>query len=100
MPQKNESPLVMTISLTTDQFNRLKSEITSQPSLKFTIDPGLALKPELIHGTIDTSDVTLGFSYVDPSLTITVLETKSFLARHASDKILEGHIEELIQKYS
>jgi hypothetical protein len=100
MPQKDVAPLVVTIPLTSDQFTKLKSEVTSNPTLKFTIDPGLALRPELVHGTLDTPDVTLGFAYVSPTLTLTVLEIKSFLARHASDKILEEHIVDTIQKYS
>jgi hypothetical protein len=100
MSKSNESPLVVTTKITADQFKKLQSEATSDPHLKFTIDPGLALRPELVHGSLDTPDALLGFSFLEPDLTITVLEVKSFLARHVSDKTLEEHILDLIKKYT
>lgn len=80
----------MTYTLTPEQYATLQSKLTAQPHV--TVSPA---GPNA--GTIVTSDVTLSYSYDGTAtLTIAVDATHSFLARHASESILDGHIRSLI----
>lgn len=50
-------------------------------------------------GTLTTKDVTLGFAYNNPTLVVTVLSKNSFLAKHANESTVEGHIKDFLIGY-
>lgn len=85
---------VVNLPLTPDQFQKLLTLAQNDPKdiKSFTNQDGV--------GTIDTSDALLDFVYANGQLTVSVQRLYSFFARHASDKVVEGHISELLQKYT
>jgi hypothetical protein len=94
----------VTFTCTAKQFGDLFEQIQDNPGTvkKLTMTEGPTPSdpyPASANGLISTSDVDLSFTFVEPTLTVSVLKANSFLARHASDTTLESHLVDIFNKY-
>ena len=88
-------PINLSINLNNDQFLKLAQTLKED-----TRDVQQVVFSTPNVGTVTTKDVTVGFEYKPPTLIVTMLKANSFLARHASDATISGHIKDLLTKFA
>lgn len=82
----------MQISVTPTQFSTLEE--------KLSVQHGVTVSPTSdMAGTVTTPDVTISYVYDGTAnMDVEVPERHSFLARHASESTVEGHVRDFLAK--
>lgn len=85
----------VTFPCTKDQYDHLLAELQANPSGYIKFSPNLSG----FSGELDTHDANLAYVFQEPTLTVSVTQLNSFLARHAPDDTVAAHVKDAISKY-
>lgn len=82
----------MTIALTPEQYATLQSKLATAPGITVSVESPT-------QGSVSQHDIDFTYNYNgSTSLDIEVTQKKSFLARHASDSMIDSHIQNTVEE--